>query len=281
MGRSVRGSDTKAGGPAFRALLKHWRAARGLSQFALAEDTGISTRHLSFLETGRSRPSRNMVRRLADSLDLSPEDGNVLLLSAGYAPTYPTDNAATAEFDALERMLECMLAQQTSVPSLVIDEGWNIRMRNAAAGRVFGPFRSSYRLPDGVADNALHILCHPEGLRQFMPNWSEYVEPFMREIDREASMTIDADADGLRDALHAYPGVPEITDGPKARAGTMQPVMTMRLQRKNTTLAFNTGFTTFVLPSALKPRSIKIESLYPADTGTARIVAGLVASQAG
>ncbi len=278
MSRSVRSSNTHTTGPTFRTLLRHWRTIRCLSQLALAEDAGISTRHLSFLETGRSLPSRDMVQRLAESLDVPPADRNVLLLSAGYAPTYPADDFAAVEFEALERMLEFILSQQKSFPALVIDEAWNIRMRNAAAARLFGKFRPFYRLPDSVADNALHILCHPDGLRQFMPNWTEYVEPFVREINREASLELCSTAEGLRDALHSYPGIPDATDLSEKRAGTMQPPLTMRLQRKNASLSFHTAFTTFVLPFALKPQYIKIESLYPADPATARIVERLAGS---
>ncbi|MGI9381772.1 MAG: helix-turn-helix domain-containing protein [Methyloligellaceae bacterium] len=280
MSRSDGSSNTYSAGPTFRALLRHWRTTRRLSQFDLAEDTGISTRHLSFLETGRSLPSRDMVQRLAESLDVPPADRNVLLLSAGYAPTYPAGESATVEFEALERMLEFMLSQQTSFPALVIDESWNIRMRNAAATRLFGEFRPFYRLPDSVAGNALHILCHPDGLRQFMPNWTEYVEPFVREINREASMEFGSGAERLRDALQSYPGVPNAADVSEERTGTRSSPLTMRLQRENTSLSFYTAFTTFALPFALKPKSIKIESLYPADPATARVVESLAASPA-
>jgi transcriptional regulator with XRE-family HTH domain len=278
MSRSVRSSSTHTTGPIFGTLLKHWRKIRCLSQFALAEEAGISTRHLSFLETGRSLPSRDMVQRLAESLDVPPADTNVLLLSAGYAPTYPADDSAGVEFEALERMLEFILSQQKSVPALVIDEGWNIRMRNAAAASVFGEFRQFFRLPDNVANNALHILCHPDGLRQFIPNWAEYAKPFVREINREASMEFYSTAERLRDDLHSYPGIPDATDLSEERTSSMQPPLTLRLQRKNTSLAFYTAFTTFVLPFALKPQHIKIECFYPADAATARIVEGLAGS---
>ncbi len=278
MGRSDKTAKTPGSAQAFRTVLRHWRRVRGLSQFTLAEDTGISTRHLSFLETGRSQPSRDMVQRLAESLDLPPADRNVLLLSAGYAPTYAADAPDTEAFEPLERMLELILAQQTSVPALVIDEGWNIRMRNAAAVRVFGAFRESYRLPDDVADNALHVLCHPDGLRQFMPNWRDYVEPFVREVDREATMAIHSEAQDLRDAVRAYPGLPEADGVSTARAGPMPSPLMMELEGKDTSLSFYTAFTTFALPSALKPRSVKIEWLYPADRATAKAVYDIAAS---
>lgn len=280
MGRSTKSADTRTTGPIFRTLLRRWRKVRGLSQFALAEDAGISTRHLSFLETGRSLPSRDMVQRLAESLDVPAADRNVLLLSAGYAPTYPADDFAAVEFEALERMLELILSQHKSFPALVIDEAWNIRMRNAAATRLFGEFRPFYRLPDQLADNALHQLCHPEGIRQFIPNWTEYAKPFVREINREASMEQRSTAKRLRDALQSYPGVSHATELPEERSGLMQPPLTMQLRRKNRSLSFHTAFTTFVLPFALKPQYIKIECLYPADPETAKVVERLAGSAA-
>ncbi len=268
---------TSATGPAFRLLLRHWRKTRRLSQLALAEDARISIRHLSFLETGRSRPSRDMVRRLAESLDLATADANVLLLSAGYAPAYPADALEPAGFESLEPVLGSILAQQATFPTLVIDENWNIRMRNEAADRLFGLFRRSYRLPDDVAGNALHILCHPDGLRPFMPNWNDYAEPFVTEIEREASMAIGSAAERLRDALHAYPGVSETASLAKKRADAGPP-LTMRLRHDEATLSFHTAFTTFALPSALAPRHVRVESLYPADPATARLIDGLAGS---
>ena len=259
-------------GPTFGAWLKHWRGIRGLSQLDLAGDAEISSRHLSFLETGRSLPSREMVERLAEALDVPLSDRNIFLLAAGYAPTYPPDDAAAAEFEALERILEFVIARQTSFPALVIDECWNIRMRNQIAIDVFSAFRALYRLPEAVSANAMHVLCHPEGLRQFMPDWARYVEPFVREINREAASKPGSPAARLRDEIHAYPGISEAAVSTETRTGMMEPVMTLRLQTDDMALAFFTAFTTFVLPFAGSPQTVKIECFYPADPATARMV---------
>ena len=272
MGKSTNGTKTNNISASFRGLLKHWRSVRKLSQFDLAEEAGISTRHLSFLETGRSAPSRDMVLRLADSLDLPSADRNALLLAAGFAPIYPAESNDAEAFEIHEKMLDFILSQQKAVPALVIDERWNIRMRNAAADRVFAAFRPFYRLPENVANNAMHILCHPSGLRQFMANWTEYAEPFVREIDREASLGPGSPAEHLREALQGYPGMPEIADLWDGRIGTMQPPLTLRLEQETESLAFHTAFTTFVLPSALAPQNIRVECLYPADSATAAFV---------
>ncbi len=211
-----------------------------------------------------------MVERLAESLDVPNADRNVLLLSAGYAPRYPTADTADVEFSAQERMLAQILSQQKSVPSLVIDDTWTIRMRNVVADRLFSEFRPHYRLPDRVANNALHIICHPDGLRQFMPNWTAYAEPFVRELDRKTLMEGSYAAGHLRNALFAYPGVADASD--RSDTSLMPVPLTLCLKSEKTSLSFYTAFTTFDLPFSLKARSLKIESLYPADSSTARFV---------
>jgi transcriptional regulator with XRE-family HTH domain len=277
----MNGSVEGVSGPSFGAWLKHWRGVRGLSQLDLAGDAEISSRHLSFLETGRSLPSREMVERLAETLEVPPSDRNIFLLSAGYAPAYPADDAvAAAEFEALERILEFIIARQTSFPALVIDEAWNIRMRNRIADDIFAEFRGLYRLPQAVSNNAMHVLCHPGGLRQFMPDWARYAEPFVREINREAASKPGSAVARLRDEINTYPGVLEAAGSAARPSGMMDPVLTMRLRSETASLAFFTAFTTFVLPFAGRPQTVKIECFYPADPATARIVDALVAARA-
>lgn len=258
--------------PKFRTLLRQWRSRRSLSQLALAELAGISTRHLSFLETGRSHPSRGMVLRLSDRLELSATDENLLLLSANYAPNVAADDAETMTSDGDTRMLDAILSQQRSVPTLVIDESWTIRKRNEIAAKVFADFRPSYRLPESVSDNALHILCHPDGLRQFMPNWASYAAPFVRQVDREASAGTHAAAAQLREALFCYPGVSEAAN--LADDGAEVP-LTLQLKRNRTSLAFYTAFSAIELPAGQRPKRVKIEYLYPADGATSQIIADL------
>lgn len=261
-----------APGPVFRELLRHWRRCRGLSQLRLATEAGISTRHLSFLETGRSRPSRDMIDRLADHLELAPADRMTLLLAAGYAPAPMEPDAV--DFQAYERMLAFILAQQKSVPALVIDERWNIRMRNEVAAKLFGTFRRHFRMPESVSQNALHIVCHPGGLRPFIANWREYAEPFARAIDREATIG-GSTAIGLRTALSDYNGVEELLRRPgEPQSMTGMPPM-MHLESDDHSLRFHMAFTTFDLPFAAKSQSLKIEYLYPADTVTAQTISRL------
>ena len=128
--------------PAFGRLLKQWRNSRHKSQLALATEAGISTRHLSFLETGRAQPSREMVQLLTGMLDVPLGERNALLVSAGYAPLYGNRPLNAPELEPVRRALEFMLRQQEPYPAFVLDGQWNIVMHNAALKRVFEPFKT-------------------------------------------------------------------------------------------------------------------------------------------
>src|SRR6185503_10439943 len=119
----------------FGGLLRHWRTGRGLSQLALATEAGISTRHLSFLETGRAQPSRAMVQLLAGMLDVPLGERNALLVSAGYARVYGDRPLGAPELEPVRRALQFILRQQEPFPALVVDGQWNIVMKNEASKR--------------------------------------------------------------------------------------------------------------------------------------------------
>ena len=248
--------DPDTAGRTFGDLLRTWRRARGLSQLAFAGDAGISARHLSFLETGRSRPSREMIERLAETLGLSRLDQDGLMLAAGFAPVSDTSEVTDA-------VLAFLLSTETPYPTLIMDDHWNIRMRNVAAGRVFGSFRSNYQLPDAVANNALHILCHPNGLRRFVTDWDIYATPFLQAVERDAAKAPQSAAAHLRRDLDAYPDLPRpLHNGPA-------PLSTLNLQNGRIRLSFHTAFTTLRLPTASSLGSYRVETLFPADPATA------------
>src|SRR5262250_2589923 len=130
----------QGGVPAYGRMLREWRMRARMSQLALATETGISTRHLSFLETGRSQPSREMVQLLAGMLDLPLNDRNALLVGAGYAPVYGSRPLQSSEFSHVRRALEFTLRQQEPFPAIVLDGYHDIVMRNDASTRVFEVF---------------------------------------------------------------------------------------------------------------------------------------------
>jgi transcriptional regulator with XRE-family HTH domain len=252
--------------PAFADLLKHWRGVRRLSQLALATEAEISARHLAFLETGRARPSREMVRLLGHVLDLPFGEQNALLLAAGYAPIFAERDLGAPELTPVQRALEFILAKHEPYPAIVIDGRWDIRMRNAASARIFGALRRHYEMSDELARNAMHVACHPRGLRQFVLNWEEFVAPLVQAVHREAAHGSAASA-RLRDALLAYPGIPATWNAPDARAPD-SPLLTMRFKHGALALTFFTTLTAFAMPRDVTLQQLKIECFYPADAGT-------------
>ena len=252
--------------PCFGDLLKHWRSARRMSQLDLASEAEISARHLSFLETGRAQPSREMIHLLGNVLDIPFFDQNALLLAAGFAPKYAHREIDAPELEQVRRALEYILRQQEPYPALVIDEAWNIHMRNAASERIFRLFRNLSELPSNRAQNAMHILCHPKGVRRFMTNWEEFVGPLIQSIHREAAAGNNGAVLQLRDELLSYPGMP--VRWKTATTDAAPPLLTMRLKKDDLHLAFFTTLTTFANPHEVTLQQLRVECLFPADKAT-------------
>ena len=178
-------SDIPAGH--FSSLLKHWRSVRRLTQIELAADANVSARHLCFLETGRSQPSREMVQLLGSALDLPLEERNALHVAAGFVPPYGDKGLAAENLQPVRQALDFILRQQEPYPGIVIDGHWDVRIRNQASARLLKPFRDSYEMENGLADNAMHVVFHPKGLRQFMLNWDEFARQLIQILHRDVA----------------------------------------------------------------------------------------------
>lgn len=193
----------------FGAILREWRLARRLTQQALAEQAEISTRHLSFLETGRSQASREMALVLGNALALSLRERNVLLAAAGFAPVYRQTSLDAAPMQHVRRALDRMLAQQEPFPALVLDRLWNLLRMNEGCTRMFARLLGGRAPRPEVFGNLAHALFHPEGLRDVIVDWPVLAAAMAERLHREAAA--DPSPDGiraLRDAVLAYPGVP-------------------------------------------------------------------------
>jgi transcriptional regulator with XRE-family HTH domain len=158
-----------------------------MSQLALATEAEISARHLSFLETGRAQPSREMVLLLASVLAVPLREQNVLLTAAGFAPVHRETALAAPELGQVRRALDLMLAQQEPFPALVVDRHWNLLMQNEGADRVLGLFLD----PNAAAaipspPNVARLTFHPGGLRPYIANWEALAGPLLQQIHREA-----------------------------------------------------------------------------------------------
>jgi len=249
----------------FGVLLRRWRAVRHLSQLDLALDADISTRHLSCIETGRAQPSRDMVLRLAETLQVPLRERNALLLAAGYAPLYRHTNLDTHETEAARRAVELLMAQLEPYPVLVVDRYWNTLRMNTGAKRFLAFFPGC----DSVTPhNGVRVVFHPQGLRPFIENWESVAARIIQRVHREAAANpSDERMKGFLEELLGYPGVPsrwrmlDLGDAP-------QPFLTINYRWKKCTLRLFSTLTTFGTAMDIALEELRIESFFPADEAT-------------
>ena len=251
----------------FSCLLKHWRNVRRLTQIELASDAKVSARHVCFLETGRAQPSREMVQLLGSALDLPLEERNALHVAAGFVPPYSDHGLAADNLQPVRQALDFILRQQEPYPGIVIDGRWDVRLRNEASRRLFKTFRESYEMESDIADNAMHVVFHPKGLRQFIVNWNEFAGQMIQILHREVAQGSSVAAQ-LLDEIMTYPGLSAEWRRPRNPAAS-SPVMTMQLAKGEFRLAFFSTFTTLAMPTDAALQKLKIECFYPADSATA------------
>ncbi|MCI4568852.1 helix-turn-helix transcriptional regulator [Lysobacter sp. CFH 32150] len=253
-------------------LLREWRAARRLSQLDLALDAGLSTRHLSCVETGKAQPSRDTIARLADALEMPLRERNALLMAAGYAPKYPETALATPEMAQVRRAIEFILAQQEPYPAFVLNRRWDILMANPAALRVNG---FVMRGRASAHKNMIRQIFDPDDLRPAVANWDEVAGDLIRHLhDEVAAAPTDAAARALLDEVLAYPGVP--TRWRTRELGTApSPLLTTVLRRDHHELRFFSTITTFGTPRDVTIDELHIECCFPVDDATTELCRAL------
>lgn len=251
----------------FGARLREWRIARRMSQQRLAAAAEVSTRHLSYLETGKSAPSRTMVLVLASALDLPLRDRNALLQAAGFAAVYRESPQST--FDAaspLGRTLDMILRYHGPIPAVAVTPRWDVVQMNAAALRVFAQFMPPDVEPV-VAANVMHALCHPRGLRPSIVNWAEVAASALHRVHHESTAEIDRSAnEALLESLESYPGVASLRMHQPPHAPDV--CLPVHLKGASTELRLFTTITTLGTPLDVSAEEIRIEVYYPADTAT-------------
>jgi transcriptional regulator with XRE-family HTH domain len=250
----------------FGRLLKQRRERRRLSQLALAVDAEISSRHLSFIETGRAQPSRDMVLLLSRVLEVPPRGRNDLLTAAGYAPVYRETGLEAPEMADVRRALDFMMRQQEPYPGLVIDGHWNILMTNAGARRLMGLILD----PGAVAavggpPNAMRLFYHPLGMRPFIVNWEATAAGLIQWLHRDLARGIgDAETSRLLEELLSYPDVPRKWRTLDLDAAPV-PFLGVELRRDKTHLTFFSTLTTLGVPYDITLHELRVECFFPAD----------------
>ncbi|WP_233840499.1 helix-turn-helix transcriptional regulator [Dyella sp. 2HG41-7] len=250
------------------ALLRHWRDLRGASQLDLALDAGMSQRHLSFIESGRSAPSRQALTSIVQSLDVPLRERNVIYLAAGYAPVYSEVPWNAKEMQSITRALDRMLRQHDPFPALVLDRYWNVLTTNDSSPRFFGSFidlaaRARPR-------NMLHLMFDPNGMRPFVSDWENVARSLIQRIYRETiGRVLDAQTQVLLDELFAYPGVdPSWRLQGSAGSAANLPMIPMGFNKDGKVLNYFSMITTVGAPQSIAAQELRIESMFPADEET-------------
>lgn len=255
------------------ALLRDWRQRRRLSQMDLALSVNVSTRHLSFVETGRSKPSAELVLALAEGLEIPLRERNTLLLAAGFAPRYPVRPLEDAEMDPAREAVQRMLDAHDPYPGVVVDRAWNIVMANKSAAAI------TAGVPDellGPPPNVYRLSLHPDGLAKRTLNFPEWAEHLLQQLSRSVALTGDPGLAALEEEVRAYPGVAEAVAAVKASPLERAPLLVpFRLDLGNgSELSLFTTLTTFGTPRDVTLEELAVELFYPADDESARLLGG-------
>lgn len=246
-------------------LLRRWRTERRLSQLELALNADVSSRHLSYVETGRSKPSREMVLRLADVLEIPLRERNTLLVAAGYAPRFYETALAAPEMAQMRRAIELMLKQQEPYPAFVLDRHWNVLMANQV-----GPRCTRFLLDaEPTETNMIRLCLHPNGVRKVMVNWEDTAGDLIRHLHHQVAATpTDEQARALLAEALSYPGIPAHWRTREINAPAT-PLLTTTFRKGDVTLRFFSTITTFGTPHDVTLEELRIECSFPADEATA------------
>lgn len=268
----MKSSQARKSHPPVGVLLREWRAARRLSQLDLSLDTGVSTRHLSCVETGKAQPSRETLARLADALDMPLRERNALLLAAGYAPQYSENTLVTPALERMREAIELIIAHQEPYPAFVINRHFDVLMANTAAQRVNALLMRGQQSPHG---NLLRQVFDPDDFRKVIVNWPEVAQKFLRHLHADiAAAPLDTTAQALLDEVLAYPDVParwrfrDVEEEPA-------PVLNLVFRSDLGELRFFETITTFAAPRDVTLDELRIECAFPADAHTAQVCARL------
>lgn len=254
-------------------LLAYWRKARRMSQLALASAAEISPRHLCFVETGRAKPSRDMVLLLADVLDVPLRSRNALLLAAGFAPVFAESDLDAPELAAVRSALDAILKQQEPYPAVILNRRWDIIGTNQPADRFFGFLMEGQQAIE--PPNVLKLIFHPKRLRPFVANWPAVAETLFRRAHREAVGGVpDESLQKVLDEILTYPGVPQTWRSPDP-ASSLLPIVPVSFQKAGRSFNFFSTVTTLGTPQDVTVQEIRIECFFPVDDATRRAARAL------
>ena len=255
------------------SLLREWRQRRRLSQLELACDAGISTRHLSFVETGCAQPSRDMLLHLSEQLEVPVRERNVLLVAAGYAPIFPERPLADPALAAARAAIDLVLERQKPYPAFALDRHWRIVASNAALPQLYDGIAPELMQPPV---NAMRLSLHPRGLAPRIANLGEWRAHLLYRLRREVELTADP---VLIELLQEVGGYPMRSHQPLQIKGIEHDIaVPFRIKTNEGVLSFFSMTTVFGTPVDVMLSELALELFFPADDETAAAVKRMTAA---
>lgn len=257
----------------FQSLCREWRRCRQLSQLDLALAADVSQRHVSWLETGRSHPSREMVVRLSEAMNIPIRERNVLLRSAGFSAIYNESSLSDPIMAPVMNALNHVLKNHQPLPAVVIDRFWNVKQQNQAAQLLLNlgasdELQAQITNQDGEINLALLTL-HPSGLRQYISNWDEAAPAFVQRLRDEAIASGDqAVKQTFASYIEAAGVINSETSKTPTTAGSLLPILPLNLDIDGLKLSLFSVISTFGTPQDITTDELRIEAFYPTDETT-------------
>jgi transcriptional regulator with XRE-family HTH domain len=254
------------------SLLREWRGRRRLTQLELALDTGISARHVSFVETGRSKPGRDVLLRVAERLEIPFRERNQLLLAAGYAPAFPERSLSDPELAPVREAIDVIIAAHEPNPAVVVDRYWDVVAANSPMASL-GAWVDPALLQSPL--NAMRVGLHPRGLARWIVNLAEVRAYFLGRLERQVTLSGDPELAVLLDEVAGYPAPEHERDSATEATGQiLTPTMRMRIP-DGRELAFFATVATFGTATEVTTSELSIELAFPADAATAEALNNL------
>ncbi|MGW0947355.1 helix-turn-helix domain-containing protein [Streptomyces sp. NPDC002623] len=269
---STNSGFTAPAGEGVGPLLRAWRVRRRMSQLELALRADSSARHISFVETGRSRPSEEMVLRLAEHLDVPVRERNALLLAAGHAPRYPHTPLDDPALDALRGGMERLIQGYEPYPALVMDARYDVLAANRGIAMLLDGVPESLLAPPL---NAMRLTLHPQGLAPRIRNLREWRGHLLAQMERQIALHRSAALRELYEEVAAYPA-PEAVSGVEQAEPVPYFALPMQIEHEGRTLSFLSSVATFNTPMDVTVAELAIETFLPADPATAKYLHSLV-----
>lgn len=251
----------------FPLCLKNWRRIKKMSQLDLALIAGVSQRHLSWLETGRSQPSREMVLKLSEALDISMRETNSMLNSAGFTSAYTEMDLNDPEMAPIKNILEEIIAHHAPYPAFVLDRHWNLLMQNKSGLMIFDMMGEGddiwQRIGDEKNKNFARLFVHPEGMRRFVRNWDQVVGPFARRLYKEVMENNDVEGQEILEGLAEFM---DTTEEPSSL--DLLPTLPVEIMVGDQVLNLSSVISTFGTAQDITAQELRVETFYPMDQST-------------